>query len=455
MTTHNKTNSLESEEKVTTVLELVVETSSKIMMQPTAILNCESDHERMKRIRKNEKSKSQISQESPRRSKSDKLFKPLLLREVKHKRSQSLDDDLPLSTLTEEDQTVPDTVVEATIFQRQLMRQVSALGLEDPVFGNSTHKMAPTHASHIFNDMDFDAVPPDMRHLVPSVSDHTDSIKISHDDNSSPLDDRKLYRKPSKGGSILGVAPPPRRKMREDVSLETRNTTNFDPPVGSFRRRVSTKPVAQIEIRSPSTQKLSMKVSTTEDQRSLDCSFVPPTGSFIRRRPRAKDASNQIPQFESSLSDLSQLHDNEDSSLHPSNQHAFIPPKGSFKSKRRPRKDFGDSLSSLHYDDDVERELVRHGVFSQKENGQVGYQRRLLPTKLEFSPLKSSLQSHTLPSMDLLYSPHKQGSSRVPQSLLTSLHSCTLSSNPASEDSYSISSFYSGEYKAQNRHERH
>ena len=389
MTTHNKTNSLESEEKVTTVLELVVETSSKIMMQPTAILNCESDHERLKRIR-----------------------------------------DLPLSTLTEEDQTVPDTVVEATIFQRQLMRQVSALGLEDPVFGNSTHKkMAPTHASHIFNDMDFDAVPPDMRHLVPSVSDHTDSIKISHDDNSSPLDNRKLYRKPSKGGSISGVAPPPRRKMREDVSLETRNTTNFDPPVGSFRRRVSTK--------------------------TLDSSFVPPTGSFIRRRPRAKDASNQIPQFESSLSDLSQLHDNEDSSLHPSNQHAFVPPKGSFKSKRRPRKDFGDSLSSLHYDDDVERELVRHGVFSQKENGQVGYQRRLLPTKLEFSPLKSSLQSHTLPSMDLLYSPHKQGSSRVPHSLLTSLHSCTLSSNPASEDSYSISSFYSGEYKAQNRHERH
>ena len=71
---------------------------------------------------------------------------------------------------------------------------------------------------------------------------------------------------------------------------------------------------------------------------------------------------------------MSQLHDNEDSSLHPSNQHAFIPPKGSFKSKRRPRKDFGDSLSSLHYDDDVERELVRYGVFSQKENGQVeGY----------------------------------------------------------------------------------
>ena len=52
---------------------------------------------------------------------------------------------------------------------RQLMRQVSALGMEDPVFG--TTEDGPQHPSNIFDDMSLGDVPEDMRDLVSIASD--------------------------------------------------------------------------------------------------------------------------------------------------------------------------------------------------------------------------------------------------------------------------------------------
>ena len=57
---------------------------------------------------------------------------------------------------------------------RQLMRQVSALGMEDPVFG--TTEDGPKHPSNIFDDMSLGDVPEDMRDLVSIASDPTADV---------------------------------------------------------------------------------------------------------------------------------------------------------------------------------------------------------------------------------------------------------------------------------------
>lgn len=57
---------------------------------------------------------------------------------------------------------------------RQLMRQVSALGMEDPVFG--TTEDGPKHPSNIFDDMSLGDVPQDMRDLVSIASDPTADV---------------------------------------------------------------------------------------------------------------------------------------------------------------------------------------------------------------------------------------------------------------------------------------
>lgn len=64
--------------------------------------------------------------------------------------------------------------------QRQLMRQVSALGLEDPVFGMTLgldDSMTKEHASFIFEDMDINDIPEDMRDMVSVGSDRTDVVE--------------------------------------------------------------------------------------------------------------------------------------------------------------------------------------------------------------------------------------------------------------------------------------
>jgi hypothetical protein len=53
----------------------------------------------------------------------------------------------------------------------KLMRQVSALGMEDPVF--RTNERGPEHPSNIFDDMGVNDIPSDMLDMVSIASDHT------------------------------------------------------------------------------------------------------------------------------------------------------------------------------------------------------------------------------------------------------------------------------------------
>ncbi|KAL3921374.1 MAG: hypothetical protein SGILL_002776 [Bacillariaceae sp.] len=70
--------------------------------------------------------------------------------------------------------------------QRQLMRKVSGLGMEDPVFSALAAKQRPKRNPNIFDDMDLDDVPEDMRDMFSVASDGTDSIELHDDILESP-----------------------------------------------------------------------------------------------------------------------------------------------------------------------------------------------------------------------------------------------------------------------------
>lgn len=62
-------------------------------------------------------------------------------------------------------------VISPTRSKHQLMRQVSALGMEDPVF--QTVEDGPAHPSNIFDDMGVQDIASDCRDMVSVASDHT------------------------------------------------------------------------------------------------------------------------------------------------------------------------------------------------------------------------------------------------------------------------------------------
>lgn len=62
-------------------------------------------------------------------------------------------------------------VINPTTSSRKLMRQVSGLGMEDPIFG--TKESGPMHPSNIFDDMSIGDIAEDMRDMVSIASDPT------------------------------------------------------------------------------------------------------------------------------------------------------------------------------------------------------------------------------------------------------------------------------------------
>eukprot|EP00537_Pseudo-nitzschia_pungens_P001132 CAMPEP_0172367620 /NCGR_PEP_ID=MMETSP1060-20121228/22689_1 /TAXON_ID=37318 /ORGANISM="Pseudo-nitzschia pungens, Strain cf. cingulata" /LENGTH=342 /DNA_ID=CAMNT_0013091939 /DNA_START=133 /DNA_END=1161 /DNA_ORIENTATION=- len=73
-------------------------------------------------------------------------------------------------------------IIAPTSQQRQMMRQVSGLGLEDPVFGGrdiNNPSIKNEHASFFFEDMDIDDVPEDMIDMISVVSDRTDQVPMN------------------------------------------------------------------------------------------------------------------------------------------------------------------------------------------------------------------------------------------------------------------------------------
>mmetsp|Transcript_14645 Transcript_14645/g.30344 ORF Transcript_14645/g.30344 Transcript_14645/m.30344 type:complete len:410 (+) Transcript_14645:106-1335(+) len=98
-----------------------------------------------------------------------------LMREVSR---LGMDDD-------ESDEEETKAMIAPTRRQLQSMRQISALDMGDPVFERGSRKKKPQeHASFIFDDMDINDVPEDMRDMISLASDRTDVVETS-DDNIS------------------------------------------------------------------------------------------------------------------------------------------------------------------------------------------------------------------------------------------------------------------------------
>lgn len=88
---------------------------------------------------------------------------------------------------------------------RLLMRQVSALGLEDPAFGESGRNRNPNssprqHPSHIFEDMDLNDLPPDMREEESIASDPTAVVIVDKSLLMDMPDDSSITKQSSVGG---------------------------------------------------------------------------------------------------------------------------------------------------------------------------------------------------------------------------------------------------------------
>jgi len=77
----------------------------------------------------------------------------------------------------EPEETEDSVLIAPSKLQRQMMRQVSGLGLEDPVFGGRDCSQSNEHASFFFEDMNLNDVPEDMRDMISLASDHTDVVE--------------------------------------------------------------------------------------------------------------------------------------------------------------------------------------------------------------------------------------------------------------------------------------
>lgn len=175
-------------------------------------------------------------------------------------------------------------VIEATKEQQHLMRKISALGMYDPVYGHIHKDLEISHASIVFEDMDFDDVPKDMRDMLGHASEHTDPVVR---------------------------APKYITESEKSSAKEMVETNVFVPPVGSFVRRGSKRndsPVlppttptpahSQSETRkapralpvrhTQSTRVRETKEEPFSDQVSRSYSFIPPTGSFNVRKARER-----------------------------------------------------------------------------------------------------------------------------------------------------------------------
>jgi hypothetical protein len=98
-------------------------------------------------------------------------------------------------------------IISASVSRKNLMRQVSGLGMEDPVFRTSKDDGSPEHPSNIFDDMSFSDVPEDMRDLVSIVSDPTAARGVGLDIECYEQVLMKPYVDPNPELQLLGTSP--------------------------------------------------------------------------------------------------------------------------------------------------------------------------------------------------------------------------------------------------------
>ena len=200
--------------------------------------------------------------------------------------------------------------------QKQLMRKVSALGLEDPVFGN-LHKDEMNvnhHASMIFEDMNLEDIPTDMRDMLSVASDHTATMRGINDRDileAAPAAAAAVVEPPSFAGKKKNKGKPLKSRSGTDKSASTSQSRNsqarddafvvpvsFEPPRGSFVRRESKRMVSRdlsdpnLDLK-PSSDKSLMKPTsdrsvgiTTKELAVAQAEVGPPIGTFVRRESK-------------------------------------------------------------------------------------------------------------------------------------------------------------------------
>lgn len=156
-------------------------------------------------------------------------------------------------------------IIAPTKRQRQLMRQISGLGLEDPVFGKQLSfddSFDKKQGPFIFDDMDINDIPEDMRDMISLASDRTD--KVETDDGQS-IDSKSFASLPPLGlepGATEAQVPSSKKKLRKgrkprrkskDQSTSCQSVTSdpvYVPPAAVFGTKSKRRGSNDFERRS-------------------------------------------------------------------------------------------------------------------------------------------------------------------------------------------------------------
>jgi hypothetical protein len=176
--------------------------------------------------------------------------------------------------------------------QRQLMRKVSGLGMEDPVFAAAVEQTKPKHNPNIFEDMDLGDVPEDMRDMFSLASDRTDSVNLDDDILESPIS-KPIH--PSKRVSLhsswrgfsdlhkscsslppLGLDPEasPTKEPYNSHDVRRRQTSKVPPP--------PSPPPPPPQLWSSKTTSVHRKSNYVAPPPVAG--FTPPSGTFLRKK---------------------------------------------------------------------------------------------------------------------------------------------------------------------------
>ena len=258
-------------------------------------------------------------------------------------------------------------VIEPTSQQKQLMRKVSALGMEDPVFGTIDNHLKPLHASCIFDDMDFEDIPEDMKDIIPVASDHTDKVVLDQDlfGGSGQGDGGKMdsiLESPlpasmeTKLTAVLtSSSESPNHHSQGSLSLSKEDLFGFAPPAGSFAVKSTKRQQHQQQEHAGLTS--SAESPNHHSQGSLSLTkeelfdFTPPAGSFAmkstKRQQQQQDHKDATRSSKSNKRPHPKLpsppKSNKPEIAPGKNLASFVPPAGSFN-RRAPRK--SDSSNS-------------------------------------------------------------------------------------------------------------
>ena len=207
--------------------------------------------------------------------------------------------------------------------QRQLMRQVSGLGLEDPVFDNvhnngghtdddnnddDNNEMKPQRTSNMFDDMDIHDVPEDMRYLISLQSDRTDVV--DHDRITVGEEGKLSDSTKATSNFTISIPRPPlglcgdkkRPTLDETIhshSPSIRSDPNYVPSHGSFRSRATPSSTARTRERKlPRKLPRSSLNSTTHSYSApsiiSEPTYDPPSGSFKNVPPNGSFKMKKI-----------------------------------------------------------------------------------------------------------------------------------------------------------------